>query len=207
MTPEVKSAWIGSGSAIFVALISAVATYFIAVRTQTSQPDPVVIREPYIVEQKETIREYCYEQPADEVGKPASAVVDTEPTEEVLKVDEVDAVDILQDKSIGIYYSYGDRKTKSLSSSLVGAMNYRDINATFYSIGRFYSAPNVPSSTKIYGIGADIDEDKFLESFREDFRLTGPVELVSGPLVKPPAVDGYTWPIRLDKDIYIIVGS
>lgn len=210
MKPDVKAAWIGSLSSLTIAIISVVGGYFITVKQQTAQPDPVVIREPYIVIQKEIIREYYNGN--KRFVKNNDITIDTPlpKTEEqqVKKVeDSSDAVEIMDEKKIGIYYSYGNKNAKSIANLLVGRMKAKGLDATFYSIGRVFSKPDVPSGTYLFGLDSDINTSDFIKSFKEIFQFTGEMNPNSGQLKNKPIIDNDTWQIKLDKDYYIIIGK
>ena len=175
-----------------------------SVRIQTAQPDPVVIREPYVVTQKEVIREYrsSTEYPNRDLGKldnKKQEVVKSSQQEQAAEV--VNATELMTGKDIGIYYSYGNQSTKSVAAQLVGKMKARGVNASYYSIGRFYSAPSVPSKTYIYGIGSDVDSSEFVSSFREIYHFTGAVQAFKERLYHQPIIDGDKWRMVLDKEI------
>ena len=87
-------------------------------------------------------------------------------------------------------------------------MQYKGMTTAYYSIGRFYSKPDVPNKTYIFGAGfKDITEADFIKQFKETFRFKGTVKLKELGDPQIIEVEGTKWPITLDKQIYIVVGK
>lgn len=219
-TPEERSALIGAFSAIVVALISAVSGYFIMSSNQEAESNPT----PFIVTEKQTIREYYYNgvqvepEKANQSSKntPSSnskqkdtgsqAVIGQNETQEVAKKYVIS--ENWLEKDVGIYYSLGNQQTKNKAGMLSAYMQNLGINSTYYSIGRFYSKPSVPSKTYIYGVTLnDISKAEFVQTFKETFKYPGAIELKTLGDSEGFDMEGEKWGIITDKDIYIVVGN
>lgn len=141
-----------------------------------------------------------YSSNAQEASDPTTVVAQSEP--DLIR-------DIFVGEKVGIYYSLGDSSAGRKGGELRDQMRAMRINATLYSIGKFYSSPQTPSLTYIYGASVE-DEKSFTDAFHETFNYIGEVELgLLNDLKEDRVVEESTWKIDFEtaKDVYIIVGS
>ncbi|MEC7276662.1 MAG: hypothetical protein VXV96_10110 [Bdellovibrionota bacterium] len=217
MSSDVKAAWIGAGSAIFVSLISSISGYYLTTSQETAQPPPVIIKEPFIVKEREVIREYVSSNLKDSELSGIEPVINEK--EDIDKAESVDQPSyqntpseletVLAGKKIGIYYSLKDSAAKSKASQLAAQMRAKKFDATFYSIGRFYRYPKTPSQTYIWGVGDSSNLDEFKSQFHETFDFIGVLNVSRAELKSQPVIEGDKWLMAVgsdEKDIYIIIG-
>lgn len=219
-SPEERSALIGAFSAIVVALISAISGYFIVSSPEDAQANPA----PFVVTEKETIREYYYNgekvepENLNHVTKKQVPPTNGREPEETKKVEDENQTQQAAEKynisenwleeNVGIYYSLGNQQTKNKAGMLSAYMQNLGINSTYYSIGRFYSKPSVPSKTYIYGVTLnDISKAEFIQTFKETFKYQGAIELKALGDPEAIVIEGDKWGVTMDKSIYVVVGN
>ena len=208
MNSTEKSAWIGAGSAITVCVITLTSAYFVSTGPQNSGPPTVLVRDPIVVREKETVREFyfCGASNTNNTNQVERRSTRTQLDDESQERPNT-AFDFLSRKNIGIYYPIYNRDAESKAGELCARMRANELRATYFSVGRFYSKPVVPSATCILGLSGLHDETSFTSDFQKMFQYNGPFNLGTNMVTFPIRIEGSKWLIADDMDVYIFIGK